>query len=308
MQAQGEPDSTDDGLLTRYLLGDLPEDERERLQAEYLADDALFARLLSAEDDLVDMYARGALAEPDRRRFEARFVRTPAQARRVSFAHALRDATAKRASHPAQAAALSHSWSLGRASPMWAAAATALVALLAVQAWWNQADGPGRKVLRPATESPMTGTPSAQVPPSPDANSPTPQPSVNEREPTHTPDTPAAAVAKVALRAGLARAGGRAPELALSRATTAAELQIEIPADIRAAGHSRYVAVVETPSGVAVAEARGLAPDAANTFVTLRVPAQRLGHSDYVVLLSAQKADGTTTFLRGYTFEVRHRP
>jgi hypothetical protein len=307
VEAQGEPDSNDDGLLTRYLLGDLPEDERERLQAEYLADDALFARLLSAEDDLLDRYARGALAEPDRLRFEERFGQTPAQIRRVSFAHALRAATARRAAQPAQAAARLHRWRLRRASPMWAAAATALVALLAAKVWWNQADGPGRKVLRPATESPMTGTPSAQAS-DPDLNPSTPQPSVNEREATRAPDTSAAAVAKVDLRAGLVRAGGRAPELALSRATTSAELRLEIPADIRAAGHSRYVAVVETPSGVAVAAARGLAPDAGNAFVTLRVPAQRLGHRDYVVLLSAEKADGTTTFLRGYTFEVQHRP
>lgn len=82
--------SGDEQLLTRYLLGELPEEERSRLEAEYFADPGLFARLLAAEDDLIDAYVRGALSAEAQARFEERFCRSGEQVQRIAFASALK--------------------------------------------------------------------------------------------------------------------------------------------------------------------------------------------------------------------------
>jgi hypothetical protein len=43
------PDVEDEVRLRRYLLGELPDEDRERLQAAYFADGELFVRLLGVE-------------------------------------------------------------------------------------------------------------------------------------------------------------------------------------------------------------------------------------------------------------------
>ena len=84
-----------DERLIRYLLGELPEDERLRLEEEYLADPGLFARVLAAEDDLIDAYARGELTGEARLRFEQRYGRTADQQQRIIFAGVLQRKTRK---------------------------------------------------------------------------------------------------------------------------------------------------------------------------------------------------------------------
>ena len=106
-----EVDGTD-GLLGRYLLGDLTPEEEERVELEYLAgDDEAMALVQEAEDDLVDDYARGRLSPRDARRFEERLLPRPGMSGRVAFARTL-------AAQPApQAPPLARPWLA------WAAAA-----------------------------------------------------------------------------------------------------------------------------------------------------------------------------------------
>ena len=75
--------------LTRYLLGECSEAEREQLEAEYFADEDLFAQMLTAEDDLIDAYARNQLSSEQRQRFEQHFQNSPQMRDRVQFARAL---------------------------------------------------------------------------------------------------------------------------------------------------------------------------------------------------------------------------
>ena len=73
---------------TRYLLGGGTEAERERLEAEFFADDDIFQEMLTAEDDLIDAYARGELSDSERRQFEGRFLNSVDGRERVQFARA----------------------------------------------------------------------------------------------------------------------------------------------------------------------------------------------------------------------------
>ena len=82
----------EEARLTRYLLGELSEPEREQLEEVYFADDGAFEQMLIAEEELIDAYARGELSAEERRRFEGLFLASPRGRERVQFAHSLADA------------------------------------------------------------------------------------------------------------------------------------------------------------------------------------------------------------------------
>ncbi len=72
MTLRGDEDP-DDQLLIRFLTGELPETDAERLEERSVADDALAARLDAVENDLADAYVRGELDPATRARFEAAY-------------------------------------------------------------------------------------------------------------------------------------------------------------------------------------------------------------------------------------------
>jgi hypothetical protein len=67
------------------LLGELPEDERERLEERLIEDDDFFGELLAAEDDLIDAAAAGEL-DPE---MEERLFALPDLAERIAFSRTL---------------------------------------------------------------------------------------------------------------------------------------------------------------------------------------------------------------------------
>jgi hypothetical protein len=82
-------DLDSDEHLVRYLLGDLPADEAERLDQRSVADDTLALRLRVLENELVDRYVRGEPFDLSLERF-GRLYRTSAHLReKVRFAEAL---------------------------------------------------------------------------------------------------------------------------------------------------------------------------------------------------------------------------
>ena len=61
-------------LLTRYLLGRLPEEQQLQVEGEFLSDDQRYNRLLALEDELFYDYAQNKLAPDEREQFEKRFL------------------------------------------------------------------------------------------------------------------------------------------------------------------------------------------------------------------------------------------
>jgi CHAT domain-containing protein/lipopolysaccharide biosynthesis regulator YciM len=86
-------ENRDDGLIRRYLLAQLAEDELERLEERMMADNELFNRVLLAEDEMVEEYVQKQLSEQDRFRFEASFLATEAGRRQVAVKRALYEYT-----------------------------------------------------------------------------------------------------------------------------------------------------------------------------------------------------------------------
>lgn len=78
-----------DPVPTRFLLGELSDDERDEFEERLLADDDVEALVGAAEDDLFDAYALGELRGARQARFEDRLLASPGGRRKLAWARAL---------------------------------------------------------------------------------------------------------------------------------------------------------------------------------------------------------------------------
>lgn len=76
--------------LRRYLLGELGEEEQDRVEVELLSDGRTIVELEEAEDSLIEDYLAGALPPVERTRFEQYFLASPEHARSLEAARWLR--------------------------------------------------------------------------------------------------------------------------------------------------------------------------------------------------------------------------
>jgi hypothetical protein len=117
-----------DQRLVRYLLGQLPEADTERLEEASIVDDEVAARLRIVEDDLVDAYVTGTLDRTTRERFESYYLASPRRCQKVATARRLLDAVdrAPATQTVAQTVARRTRW---RAGMGWSLIAAAVVIL-----------------------------------------------------------------------------------------------------------------------------------------------------------------------------------
>lgn len=83
--------SEDERTIRRYLLQELAEEDRQRVEEKMMTDDAFLEEITFAEDELVDEYTRGALKGVERQKFEQSFLTTPQGRHDVNFNKACRD-------------------------------------------------------------------------------------------------------------------------------------------------------------------------------------------------------------------------
>jgi hypothetical protein len=76
-------------LLIQYLLGNLPEEQQERIEGEFLRDDQSYEQLLALEDELFYDYAQNKLSAGDREQFEKRFLSSEGNRKRAILASSL---------------------------------------------------------------------------------------------------------------------------------------------------------------------------------------------------------------------------
>src|SRR5262245_40240718 len=81
--------NADDALLENYLLGEVSEEQRTRIELEYLKRPEALERLAAVEHELIDAYVADELPADRRRRFEAVLLASAAVKRRVEFARQL---------------------------------------------------------------------------------------------------------------------------------------------------------------------------------------------------------------------------
>lgn len=87
--ASSDQNAFSDEILTRYLLGDLPADQAEKLDELSVTDDELAWRLSGVENDLVDGFVRGELQGDELKMFRSFYLASPRRRQKVEFAAGL---------------------------------------------------------------------------------------------------------------------------------------------------------------------------------------------------------------------------
>jgi hypothetical protein len=83
-------DESENGkILTRYLLGNLPEEQRLQVEVEFLHDEQRYEQLLALENELFYDYAQDKLSPAEREQFEKRFLSSEQNRKRAVLAAAL---------------------------------------------------------------------------------------------------------------------------------------------------------------------------------------------------------------------------
>ena len=77
--------------VTRYLLGQLPEGEMQRLNALQETDENFRQRVRLVEDDLIECFVKGQLQSDELMRFRRYFLASPANRERVKIAQGFLD-------------------------------------------------------------------------------------------------------------------------------------------------------------------------------------------------------------------------
>src|SRR5437870_3724313 len=85
----------DEALMTRYLLGQLSEDEQKQIEESFFTDDSYYEQLLARENELAYDYAQGGLSAVERELFEKRFMRSDEGRHRVQLAEVLLERLSK---------------------------------------------------------------------------------------------------------------------------------------------------------------------------------------------------------------------
>ena len=109
-----ENETVSDELITRYLLGDVSEKERDEIENLYRGDDDFFERLLIIEDDLLDSYVAGEMSDHERELFDRFFLISETRRQRLANARVLYSALRAAPAPQVQDVAAPEPWSWGR--------------------------------------------------------------------------------------------------------------------------------------------------------------------------------------------------
>lgn len=89
-----------EALIRQFLLDELREDERHRIEEVFITDEDYREKILMAEDDLIDDYLEGALSASERERFLSRYLSAPQQRRKLRIAKAIKQYSGSEVASP----------------------------------------------------------------------------------------------------------------------------------------------------------------------------------------------------------------
>jgi hypothetical protein len=287
--------SVDRERAVRYLLGELPEAEREALEEQWFVQDDTLAELKEAEDDLVDAYGRGQLSPERRVLFEARYLQDESGRRRVEFAGALHGAIRARRPDLVAARRPQRAWA-------WAAVVTgvalagALLGVARLRATLTRMEGERAAIARSAEEQRARAqTLAGEV----------------ERLRTQVGDLEARigrgveGVVTLALVSGLARDLQPVPSVTIGPDASRLALELRLKDD----AFERYAVALETPDGQRVWSALATSSAAVGGRVLLvSVPRTALAPGHYVVAVEGLTQGQKAVPHAEYVFRVRTSP
>ncbi|MGJ5814529.1 hypothetical protein [Paludibaculum fermentans] len=84
-------ESEQDRRIIRYLLKDLPEDEAERIEEQYVCETVYFDRVAELEEELICSYMNQTLSPSDSSLFERKYLANPHLRQKIEVAKQLRE-------------------------------------------------------------------------------------------------------------------------------------------------------------------------------------------------------------------------
>jgi hypothetical protein len=99
-----------DEVLREFLLGGLADDERDRIEDQFLTDVQTRERILAAEQDLIEDYLEDTLTTADREKFVSLYARTPEQRRKLRITKSIKNWAITEAASPRATPARVSSW------------------------------------------------------------------------------------------------------------------------------------------------------------------------------------------------------
>src|SRR5262245_40867873 len=279
---------TAEAELRAYLLGQLAEDDQQRVEARVFAGEDTPEELLAIEEEVIDEYVRGEMSGPDRASFESYFLTSERRVKKVSSARALAGALdtfvgAEAASTPA----FRRSW------PPRVAAAAAGLALVAV-GWLTlrTARGP----IEPAQPAdPAAGADNRTAVPDAVSRPATP-PGSSAASP------PAQSAISLLLVPGSSRdiTGGTRLVVPATAEVVLVDVRFE-PAD-----YPRFSAVLRTASGRAVWSGDNLRSAGIGEQMSIRLswPARNVAADDYLLTVTGITPAGRHEDIADYYFRV----
>jgi anti-sigma factor RsiW len=291
--------------LRRYILGELPDSERDALSEDYFDNDALFDELLDVETELFDEYARGDMSSAERKSFEQYASGLKDRESRIATAYALARArfSSLETGSPERRPRFEHN----RALRFMATAAVIIVAAALTFLFVYEKQLRRSSDQHSAEESQQAGTPrddaaqsasSKAQPPTEAAaagtdSSKAPQSSAGDRD---------ALTATVVLAPAL-RSGGSPTSLNVSRATRFVVL--DIPIEDESDGGS-YRLIVQTTDGKIVFSKQNLHASKGSRYLSVRLAEDLLNGRSFKVTLQGP-ASGDAEISRDFYFQlVRH--
>ncbi|MGI8786343.1 MAG: hypothetical protein ACR2HG_01095 [Pyrinomonadaceae bacterium] len=324
----------DETEIRRFLLGEMPEDERSAFEARFVADESLFEQISASEDELIESYVRGTLSPDEKQNFEREFLSTELRRRRVAFARTMLDKINVKneiaAAKKTETAVLHQSvWdSIGNffKTPKLAFGAAFAILILAFGFWLLVLKSSKNDV---EIAKQITPTPTAEIiEPNPNQNalinqnnSNNPNTNTVENIPENRNDLPNTNRATpkknrnpdiqkqnskpitpiLALFAGSVCSEGKMSELNLPKNAAGANLQLNLESQ----DYKIYQVEIVNPDGNSIFKNGKL--KARNSKINFFIPAQKLPIGDYIVKLSALNLKGETESVADYSFRVSRK-
>lgn len=313
------------GLIVRYLLGDLPEEEQVRLEDQAFADREFLRTVEDAENDLIDEYVHGTLTEVERQQFESRFLASAERQQKVEFARALaRVTTATQGEAKQPAAAPLHWWDSLRVffsglHPVFQFSLAAAALLLVIGVSWlvlqtirlrdqvaqlqaqqsssSQTATQTEELQRQLAEQQKRNEELAQQ-----LQDEQQQLAQLQKELTST-QTARPVIASLFLIPGLSRGSGTLPQLRLRPGMQQVRLQIGLE---KGDDHRRFHVTLQTASGQVIQSQQNLSAQStrAGRAVVFSFPARLLSQGEYELMLKGVTEQGTSEDIGYYYFRV----
>ncbi len=300
-------DLRNDELLRSYLLGELPEEEVDRLERRLIEDDELFDLCEALEADLLAACDRGELTAAGKEQVLRRLASSPAGQRRFALARSLNTAAREPQRITAPPLPFRRRVPLPRRASGWAtlAAAAALLVVLGRPGRDNiPQQPPPETVQQPPPETVQQPPPETVQPPPPETVQPPPPETVQPPPPEPQPrPEPVKSVLTLSLTTPM-RGAEDVEDIPELRIQPGAEF-VEIKADLQETGLEEYKSfhAAVRQGNATVWEEEGLAPqrvawdkDTSSMALVLEIPVQRFTTGRYKLVVIAGTEELTQDF------------